>query len=197
MSINFASKVDLSEIQINVRSIHDAIDRTKYSSMKECLTCQTALGKTGAKKFFCYFCYQAICAGCSPVEVNHPETRKSQKMCHPCYIHYIKLQVLEVGAEYVSFRLEKETEEKEKLIQRLIIIEEENKELKRSGEQIQKENKEIILTKKEELIRVKERYEEASREHDKVKTEYDSLEKTPKSMPETNRGNGCMKCEIF
>ena len=197
MSTEFATRVDLSEIQIKVGSIDDTIDRTKYSSMKECLTCQTALGKTGAKKYFCYFCYQAICAGCSPVEVLHPETRKAQKMCHPCYVHYIKLQVLEVGAEYVSFRLKKETEEKEKLIQELIKLEDENKELKKTRDQKQKENNERIIAKRAELEIENERFKGASTEHDRVKIEYDSLEKTPKSMPETSRGDSCMKCEIF
>lgn len=198
MSGEFSSTVDLSQIRIQVACIEDSVDRTLYSSMKECLTCGTALGKTGAKKFFCYFCYRAICAGCSPVEITHPETRKPQKMCHPCYVHYIKLQVLQVGEEYVKFRLIKEIEEKARLIDERKQLESEYDELEKKRLIRNEENDQKLKEKKEDLEKEKEKFNEACKEHESVEQELKLQEQTSKSMPETqHKDNSCMKCEIF
>lgn len=198
MSDLFTSGVDLSQIKIQVACIDDSVDRTQYSSMKECLTCGTALGKTGAKKFFCYFCYRAICAGCSPVEIPHPETRKPQKMCHPCYVHYIKLQVLQVGEEYVKFRLIKEIEIKARLIEERRQLETEYNELEKRSKVKKDENAQKIREKKDELEKEKQKFAECCKEHKEVEAELNSQEQTAKPMPDTqHRDNGCMKCEIF
>ena len=192
----FTSSVDLSRITIEVTSIDDSIDRAQYSSMKECLKCKTALGKTGAKKFFCYFCYKAICSGCSAAEVVHPETRKAQKMCFPCFIHNTKLQVLKVGAEFVTFRLAKEIEEKQKLILKRQELVSELNELKESRVKAQAEMNYRIVEKQKVLHEEQEKFRRCNEEFEELKVKYDS--NPTKSAPQTaHRGGDCMKCEVF
>ena len=193
---DFTSNIDLSRISIEVTSIEDSIDRAQYSSMKECLKCKTALGKTGAKKFFCYFCYKAICAGCSAAEVLHPETRKLQKMCFPCFIHNTKLQVLKVGAEFVTFRLAKEIEEKEKLILKRLELNKELNELKEMRVKTQAEMNFRIVERQKVLNEEQEKFRKCNEEFEEVKAKYDL--NSNKSAPQTaHRGGDCMKCEVF
>ena len=110
---NFKSSVDLSKINIKVTKISESVDRSNYVNMKECLTCNTSLGKQGSKKYYCKFCYNAVCAACSPLNIMHPESGKEEKTCNPCYINYLKLIVLESGEEYVKAKLKQLIEEKE------------------------------------------------------------------------------------
>ena len=84
----FVSTQILSKVEIIVRAIDPSIDRSKYMQMKECITCHTALGKAGSKKYYCHFCYSAVCGACSPLNIWHPEEKKEEKTCNPCFINF-------------------------------------------------------------------------------------------------------------
>lgn len=112
----FKSSLDLTKITIKIAPFDPDLDRAKYTAMKECITCNSALGKGGIKKHYCKFCYNAVCSACSPLTGPHPESGKEERICNPCYINGLKLAVMDSGDEYVKFKLRAEIEEKEKEI---------------------------------------------------------------------------------
>ena len=113
----FRKNTELSRISIEVRGIDISIDRDRYLPMKECLSCKISLGKQGSKKYFCHFCYGAVCTDCSMLEIYHPETGKNERSCNNCYLEYLKIKVLEISEEFVKIKMKEEIAEKEREIE--------------------------------------------------------------------------------
>lgn len=64
-----------------------AEENSKFQSDKCCAVCQASFGKIGivhAKKFLCKFCNRGVCAKCSPEKLEHPTTKKEEKICSGC-----------------------------------------------------------------------------------------------------------------
>lgn len=117
-------------------------------------------------------------------------------MCFPCFIHNTKLQVLKVGAEFVTFRLAKEIEEKEKLILKRLELNKELNELKEMRVKTQAEMNFRIVERQKVLNEEQEKFRKCNEEFEEVKAKYDL--NSNKSAPQTaHRGGDCMKCEVF
>ena len=208
-SDTFRSSVDLSKINIKVTSISGDVDRSKYVSMTKCITCGTTLGKQGSKKYFCHFCYSAVCAACSPLNVLHPETRKEEKACNPCYIDFLKLIVLETGEEYVKIKLKQEIEEKEQEISKRKILAEELENTKKATANEKSELNKMLNIKEEELKEKDSKIKNFEHENQRIKEFLDEMIKAgkidkvyddeiPVVAKETNeRSSICMNCSIF
>ncbi|OMJ93012.1 hypothetical protein SteCoe_4091 [Stentor coeruleus] len=112
----FKSSFDSTKAIIKIAPFDPDLDRAKYTSMKECIICNSALGKAGIKKHYCKFCYNAVCNACSPFTGPHPESGKEERICNPCYINGLKLAVMDSCIEYIKLKLKTEIEEKEKEI---------------------------------------------------------------------------------
>jgi hypothetical protein len=110
----FRLSKDLSRVPLKVSQIDQNIDRSTYILMKNCETCGTVIGKTGLKKFYCKFCFKAFCAACLTLTGIHPETKNPEKICFNCYVHFVKINVVEAAGEYVEHCLQQEIKMKEK-----------------------------------------------------------------------------------
>lgn len=207
--MDFKSTVDLSKINIKVTAIDPNIDRAKYIAEKECVTCNTSLGKQGSKKYFCHFCYSAVCAACSPLLVMHPESGKEEKTCNPCYIDFLKLIVLDTGEEYVKLKLKQEIEEKElEIIKRKELAEELEKtktmaETEKSQLNLQLSLKDSEIQEKDSKIKAIEDENRRIKEflEDMVKKglvdKLDEQGKPVSSKTQNPRSSTCMNCVVF
>jgi FYVE zinc finger len=206
LSSDIRKSTDLAKLKAS--GIDESIDRSKYLSMKECLTCGTPLGKQGSRKFYCHFCYRAVCSACSPLNLIHPESNKEEKICNPCYINSLKLLVLQSGEEYVINKLKIEIEAKEKEIQNRKLLAEELDGIKTNFELEKTELNVKINLKQEEIkqknLKLKEKKEENARlqkfmddminkgQIDKSGRVQSSLSLTP-----NERTSNCMSCLLF
>ena len=62
-------------------------DQDLFQSDKNCAICDASFGKIGignAKKHLCKFCMRGVCAKCSPEKIQHPITKKEEKICSSC-----------------------------------------------------------------------------------------------------------------
>ena len=201
--------MDLGKITIKVASISEGIDRSQYVSMNKCITCGTTLGKQGSKKYFCHFCYSAVCAACSPLNVLHPESGKEERTCHPCYIDFLKLIVLETGEEYVKIKLKQEIEEKEQEIAKRKALTEELENTKKLAESEKLELNKMLTIREEELKEKDSKIKEVEQENQRIKQFLDEMIKAGKidkveddgipvlASEPNKRSSSCMSCRIF
>lgn len=62
-------------------------DRTKWKSDLNCIVCSTEMGHglIRKKKYYCKFCYRAVCQQHSGLQITHPEEPRPQRICEYCY----------------------------------------------------------------------------------------------------------------
>ena len=111
---DFKKFIDLSLITIQVSEIDSKLDREKYLSMKECFSCRASLGNKSQKKYFCHFCFNAVCETCSLLTIPHPETAKDERVCNTCYNRYLRLKVIQICDEFVKNKLKQEIDDQER-----------------------------------------------------------------------------------
>lgn len=99
---------------------------------KTCAICVDTFSFLGASKYFCYFCFKAVCKRCSMQKTYHPESKSMKRICDTCYsemikgivINHYKFEQDRLKAEIFNFQkrmeIEKLTCEKEaKMIEEL------------------------------------------------------------------------------
>lgn len=73
-------------------------DHDQFQSDKVCAVCQIQFGKIGivhAKKYICRFCLRGVCAKCSPQKIEHPNSKKPEKICSSCIEKMIETHLSE------------------------------------------------------------------------------------------------------
>lgn len=171
----FRTSTETSHIIINVKSISPDIDREIYLSEKECKACKTALGKNASKKYYCHFCYHAICGNCSQLTILHPETSEQERTCSLCYLKYLNLKVLEISEDFVKIKLREEIAEREREIMLRKKIVEEIENTKKSMIK-EKESHSLKITHIENEIKSKEQAEkDQEKENLKLKKTLEGL----------------------
>lgn len=205
----FKKSTNLKRISAEVKTIDQNIDRDKYVSMKECLSCGKVLGKQAAKKYFCHFCYGAVCAECSLLEVPHPETGKSERACNPCYLQFLKVKVLEISEEFVLVKMKEEIAEKEREIEKKKKISEEIRIVQTLMAEEKKKANAILNGKDEEIQKKEEKAEKMKKSNQTLREcieemiaqgrlsadEYKKV--NPEYKPREVRSSECLKCEVF
>mmetsp|Transcript_7555 Transcript_7555/g.14062 ORF Transcript_7555/g.14062 Transcript_7555/m.14062 type:complete len:385 (+) Transcript_7555:4650-5804(+) len=104
--------------------IPDELNRLTYQTQKHCRVCVRELashvisGLTTNKRYFCKFCYFAVCDACSQHRLVHPETATPERICEHCYFRYLEdtvragiqgeLEVARSKLEEVKVELHKE-----------------------------------------------------------------------------------------
>lgn len=178
---------DTDQFSLSIAHIDPKINRSQWRSQKSCAVCGNDCGKAGLaqnKKHYCHFCYQAVCAGCSPLSTRHPETDRNERICMYCYVKYLEQKIAISGNGYVKEKLEAEIERKNKEIQRRKELEEEilkskqDSELKESQMNIQIESLSQKLREYEETAnRSKNNVESLQRENQELKRILDDLKR--------------------
>ena len=205
----FRNSTQLSRISIEVRAIDITIDRDRYVSMKECLCCQASLGKQASKKYFCHFCYGAVCTDCSMLEIYHPETRKNERSCNNCYLENLKAKVLEISEEFINVKMkeeiaekEREAEERKKIMEMITLTRknsEKSKEILRaklSGTENDIQARAAKVRQQEEKNEKMKKYiEKLVREGTVSVNEYKKL--YPNDVPPQTHSSNCLKCSVF
>ncbi|CAG9318967.1 unnamed protein product [Blepharisma stoltei] len=114
------STVDRSSFNIYPKVKQD-VDRTAYKQQKYCIVCETQVGKHGitkAKKLCCKFCFNAVCANCSPLTLMHPETHILERVCMTCFYASIEDKMKIAGESDIKQKIEQEIQEKNMIIAR-------------------------------------------------------------------------------
>jgi hypothetical protein len=89
-----------------------------YKEQKICNVCKCKLAEIGViskKKYFCMFCFNAVCKACSPLKSNHPGTLKEERVCMECYFFAVENQVRKENATEIEI-LESENENENNII---------------------------------------------------------------------------------
>jgi hypothetical protein len=203
----FRNSTDLSTIVTQVTQIEPTVDRQSYLSMKECFNCSTSLGKQTSKKYFCHFCYNAVCGSCSLLTILHPETSNQERACNICYLTYLKLKVIEIGENFVHNKLREELAEKEREIAKRKLLVEEIQQTRKNFE-LEKKNLALILAAKdEELKEIDGKAKEEERNNLKIKAmietcitkgyialeDYKTIAPDYKPQPKSSE---CLKCSL-
>ncbi|OMJ65682.1 hypothetical protein SteCoe_37797 [Stentor coeruleus] len=208
----FRTSTETSHIVINVKSISPDIDREIYLPEKECKTCKVTLGKNASKKYYCHFCYHAVCGNCSQLTILHPETNEQERTCSLCYLKYLNEKVLEISEDFVKIKLKEEIAEREREIALRKKLVEEIENTKKSMAH-EKESHSLKITHIENAIKTKEQAEinqeqenlklkktlEGMVIHGKISLDdYKKIDPhfVPTSQP-TREPESCLKCIII
>jgi hypothetical protein len=181
-----------------VKGIPEGVDRDFYLAMKQCKGCVSTFDKHDNKKYYCHFCYHAFCEKCCFLQVEHPESQKTERACAVCYLAYTKDSVLKVSEEFVQVKLKLQIEEKKKEEEKNIKVRQDIEGLKK----IMKDEERIGLEELEKLeLEIKDedgkiRGKELAIQQMRAKLE------TPGGMSKDVRSTsssrtGCMDCAIF
>ena len=90
-----------SASSLHVKSIipqpKTGIDEPAYKHQRICKVCglnlkEKLIGKK-AKKYFCKFCYEAVCANCSCLKCYHNVLKKSKRICIGCFNEAVEKNV--------------------------------------------------------------------------------------------------------
>jgi hypothetical protein len=205
----FLQSTPPSSVTLCVSSIDPSINRDRYLEMKSCMGCPTAFGKQGSKKYYCHFCYGALCSDCSLLTLSHPETQKEERTCTPCYVRYVKERVFELSEEFVRAKLKQELEEKEREIEKRKQISQEIEAVRRRMEMersVDGQRMDDLAEKRRELERKEKDNEANNRKMHEVLVELvDSQKVTHEEYKAINphyvrkpvqRDESCMKCLI-
>lgn len=88
-SLKESSSCSLIESTDRFEIVSERVDnKTLYKTDKKCVVCKNFFGffvTTYRKKYWCKFCYQGVCASCSPQRVPHPESMRIVRICNSCY----------------------------------------------------------------------------------------------------------------
>ena len=71
-------------------------ENDQFQNDKTCPICQTSFGKIGigsAKKYLCKFCMRGVCNKCSPTKIEHPTSKKEERICSACIEKTIETQI--------------------------------------------------------------------------------------------------------
>lgn len=90
-------------------SLHPYIDQNSniqaYKSQNNCRICRIGIKKSTfskTKKFYCKFCYNAVCVSCSNLKCFHPLHNKTKRICIACFNEAIKKQVKDSTKDLIS-----------------------------------------------------------------------------------------------
>ena len=74
--------------------VYEENSKDLYKEQKVCMVCKVSVsGLIDKKKYFCAFCYNAVCQNCSPMRCNHPHTLKEERTCMQCYFNAIEINI--------------------------------------------------------------------------------------------------------
>lgn len=139
---------------------------------KMCAICVAPFSFLGPSKYFCYFCFKAVCKRCSMQKACHSESKTMKRMCDTCYsemikgivINHYKFEQDRLKAEIFNFQkrmeIEKLTCEKEAKM-----IEELNRSIEDTKNEIkyqEYEKSSEISTLKQEIDKIDADYQDMS-----------------------------------
>ena len=167
MFTDFKPSSDLTKFNLKVKKIDDSIDRCAYTQSKTCTSCDTIVGKTGVKKFYCHFCYKAFCSACLTKTIVHPNSGDPELICNECFIYHAKMQVVEIGSEYVLYCLQKEIKLREAEIKQTNELRTQVELVRNEKMELEKQNLIKIEKKKQYLQELVKKFEDFDEELDK------------------------------
>lgn len=76
-----------------------------YKSQNNCAVCVSIVKKSHFsknRKYYCKFCYKAVCINCSNLKCFHPILNQAKRICIACFNEAIRKQVKETTKDLIS-----------------------------------------------------------------------------------------------
>lgn len=90
-------------------SLHPEIEKNfntqAYKSQNNCAVCVAIVKKSHFsknRKYYCKFCYKAVCINCSNLKCFHPILNQAKRICIACFNSAIRKQVKESTKDLIS-----------------------------------------------------------------------------------------------